>query len=60
MGRSLLGRKEDRHRREAGEVVGKPRRRRVALGAKKTEGRLAMLWMSRTSKVEGKTGRIGM
>ena len=60
MGRSLLGRKEDRHRREAGEVVGKPRRRRVALEAKKTEGRLAMLWMSRTSKVEGKTGRIGM
>ena len=60
MGRSLLGRKEDRHRREAAEVVGKPRRRRVALGARKTEGRLAMLWMSRTSKVEGKTGRIGM
>ena len=56
MGRSLLGRKEDRHRREAAEVVGKPRRRRVSL----TEGRLAMLWMSRTSKVEGKTGRIGM
>ena len=60
MGRSLLGRKEDRHRREAAAVVGKPRRRRVSLGAKKTEGRLAMLWMSRTSKVEGKTGRIGM
>ena len=60
MGRSLLGRKEDRHRREAAEVVGKPRRRRASLGAKKTEGRLAMLWMSRTSKVEGKTGRIGM
>ena len=39
MGRSLLGRKEDRHRREAAEVVGKPRRRRVALGARKTEGR---------------------
>ena len=60
MGRSLLGRKEDRHRREAAEVVGKPRRRAVSLGAKMTEGRLAMLWMSRTSKVEGKTGRIGM
>ena len=60
MGRSLLGRKEDRHRREAAEVVGKPRRRRVSLVAKITEGRLAMLWMSRTSKVEGKTGRIGM
>ena len=61
MGRSLLGRREDRHRREAAEVVGKPRRRRaVALGARMTEGRLAMLWMSRTSKVEGKTGRIGM
>ena len=61
MGRSLLGRKEDRHRREAAEVVGKPRRRRkVSLVEKKTEGRLAMLWMSRTSKVEDKTGRIGM
>ena len=58
MGRSLLGRKEDRHRREAAEVVGKPRRRAVSLGAKM--GRLAMLWMSRTSKVEGKPGRIGM
>lgn len=56
----MLGRKEDRHRREAAEVVGKPRRRRVALVEKMTEGRLAMLWMSRTSKVEGKTGRIGM
>ena len=56
----MLGRKEDRHRREAAEVVGKPRRRRVSLGAEMTEGRLAMLWMSRTSKVEGKTGRIGM
>ena len=60
MGRSLLGRKEDRHRREAAEVVGKPRRRRASLVAELTEGRLAMLWMSRTSKVEGKTGRIGM
>ena len=60
MGRSLLGRREDRHRREAAEVVGKPRRRRVALVAKMTKGQLAMLWMSRTSKVEGKTGRIGM
>ena len=57
MGRSLLGRKEDRHRREAAEVVGKPRRRKVSLV---TKGRLAMLWMSRTSKAEGKTGRIGM
>ena len=57
MGRSLLGRKEDRHRREAAEVVGKPRRRRASLV---TKGRLAMLWMSRTSKVEGKTGRIGV
>ena len=60
MGRSLLGRKEDRHRREAAEVLGKPRRRRASLGAKMMEGRLAMLWMSRTSKVEDKTGRIGM